>query len=245
MKLKFSANEEGIHAFALKKKFSLTFPKKIWKAYLDKAFLLDNYSHLSTVCLPLIAKKKRIEYNTSLPLFKDKFKDVVLGDIPCSTHDYKRSTKKTIQEFKNIKYKFADDVIKVPFTKINSEDRAVVLLSCGKDSLLTLGVAKEVDLNPIGLYVNDTVSPSENKTKKLFIKKISKQETVTFIPFSPTPALSRSIPIPGNVNFLLLYSTKYHPDISGLPIWPWAGPGSGNFRIPPLKPREFHRHNQR
>ena len=179
MKLNFSVDENGIYAKA-KKSYSLLFPKKIWGSYLDKAFFLDNYALLSTICMPLVAGIKKIEYNTSLPLFREQFSKMILGDIPCSTEDYKKSTTKTIDQFKKTKYIFSDNFTKEPSTKIDSEERAVIPLSCGKDSLLTFGVAKEIGLNPVGIYINDTVSPSENKIKKLFIEKLAKQENFDY-----------------------------------------------------------------
>jgi len=179
MKLNFSVDENGIYAKA-KKSYSLLFPKKIWGSYLDKAFFLDNYALLSTICMPLVAGIKKIEYNTSLPLFKEQFSKMILGDIPCSTEYYEKSAAKTIEQFKKTEYIFSENIIKNPSMKIDSEKRAVIPLSCGKDSLLTLGVAKEIGLNPVGIYIDDTVSPSENAIKKDFIKKISNQEHIDY-----------------------------------------------------------------
>jgi 7-cyano-7-deazaguanine synthase in queuosine biosynthesis len=65
--------------------------------------------------------------------------------------------------------------MKIPSYNANVEERAILSLSCGKDSLLSLGVCDEIGLNPISIYINDTVSPPENKIKTKFVKKIAKE----------------------------------------------------------------------
>jgi len=214
MKVNFNCSKRGIVLEAKNKKFSMDFPERIWQTYRDKDFFLDNYALLSTICMPLIAGIKKVEYNTSLPLFKKQFSNMILGDIPCSTEDYARGTKETIEQFKKTKYIFSSNQAKMPnetlgnhrisgapktpenqgfsvsrksggfsrtrkfSSEINSDEKAIIPLSCGKDSLLTLGVAREIGLKPIGIYIDDTVSPSENKIKIEMLKQIEKNEKI-------------------------------------------------------------------
>jgi hypothetical protein len=49
----------------------------------------------------------------------------------------------------------------------------IVPLSCGKDSLLTLALCKDIGLDPVCVYINDTVSGTENEMKLLCLKKIA------------------------------------------------------------------------
>lgn len=173
--LQFKQHKTGISAGLRGKNYDLVYPGNIWQSYPTKDVLFDNLAHLLTVTMPLVAGAEEINYNTSEPLFKEEFKQVVLRDIPGAIDDYKTSAKKAIERFKKIKYKFKDKNIKKPNYDFDSEERALVSLSCGKDSLLTLGVCHEIGLNPICVYINDTVTPTENKTKLQTIQKIGKQ----------------------------------------------------------------------
>jgi len=181
MRVDFTSEKRGIALAAGNRKFSMVFPEKIWQNYRDKDFFLDNYALLSTIFMPLISGIKELKYNTQVPLFRGKFSELVLGDIPSSTEDYSREAGKTIEQFKKTRYFFAGNEIKTPISsgKINHDEKAIVPLSCGKDSLLTLGIAKEIGLKPIGIYIDDTVSPSENKIKLEMISNIVKNEKIS------------------------------------------------------------------
>lgn len=59
--------------------------------------------------------------------------------------------------------------------KIDDADNidTIISFSMGKDSLLSLAISKEINLKPLALYINDTVSPTENKIKIRTLRKIS------------------------------------------------------------------------
>jgi len=160
--------------------FRLEYPKHIWKKYSDKKFLTDNLSHLLTICTPMVSSIKELKYNISYPLFRNKFHKMVLNDIPSAVEDYKEDTKETIDKFLRIKYNFKDNKIKKPIFSEAAKEKAVIPISFGKDSLLSLGICREVGLKPSCFYVNDTVSPTENKVKIGIGKKISKELGVKF-----------------------------------------------------------------
>ena len=194
MKLVCKSHERGITltlSGRRKKKFSLVYPKDIWKRYPKrvKEILVDNLAHLLTINLPLIAGKTELEYNTSVPLFKSFFSTVVINSLPHAVEDYKAPTDQTIKRFLNVDYKFKDFNVKFfpyePIGKIDAElteqdERSIIPFSCGKDSMLSLAVCDELGLNPIPVYVNDTLCPKENKLKMKFGKKISKQFGLKF-----------------------------------------------------------------
>lgn len=183
MFLRFRKNPCGIDVEFNKKKYNLEYPENIWKGYPKPAkdFLVDNIAHLSTICSPLIAEKNNVRYNTSLPMFSSFFRDTVINSLPHATDDYNQSTTNFIRNFMNIDFQFKDANIKVPFYDAVNEEKALLPLSCGKDSLLSLAVCTEIGLKPTCVYINDTVSPTENKTKLKLLKKVAgefKVETV-------------------------------------------------------------------
>ena len=156
--------------------FRLTYPNDIWKSYPQgiKEILIDNLSHLLTIDTPLIAGQKSVSYNTSEPIFRETFRQMVLKSIPSAVESYDEDTNEIIRKFKEIVYMFDGPKKWFDFSQ-DIENRAITPLSFGKDSLLTLAVANEVGLRPRPVYINDTVSPIENKTKIQQIKLFSKE----------------------------------------------------------------------
>lgn len=157
------------------KKYRLKYPKKIWLSYPQKNILTDNLVHLMTINLPLVAGFKEIKYSTSLPLFSSQFFEMLLRDIPASVHDHDISAAEKIKEFMNINYQFRDYNVKLPSYNADYEERAIIPLSIGKDSLLTLGICNEIGLNPVSVYINDTISPAENRFKIKNSKALTKK----------------------------------------------------------------------
>jgi len=122
--------------------------------------------------MPLISEIDNLNYNTPKPLFEDEIKDIILHQIPGIADDYDLDTSQTIDRFKNINYQFTgqSNVDAVA----NAHEGAILLLSCGKDSLLTLGFARELDLDTTPIHVNDTTTPYENSVSLETVKKLKK-----------------------------------------------------------------------
>ena len=175
-KLTFSLRNNGIGIKFRNRFFSLSYPKKIWKNYpkKEKDFLFDNLAYLLTITFPLVSEFKTVQYNTSSPLFKPYFQQMVIRDIPSSTEDYPVSTAKTVKGFMNLEVNFKNYHIKNPLYQTRpAKNRLIIPLSFGKDSLLTLAVAREIGFEPIAVYINDTVSGLENSWKLDLVKKLS------------------------------------------------------------------------
>ncbi|MBW2966186.1 hypothetical protein KY342_03720, partial [Candidatus Woesearchaeota archaeon] len=174
MHLYFKGFEKGV---VVNNKFKLRYPSQIWKAYpkKEKAFFIDNLAYSNTVCTPLVSGVGKINYNTSKPFVKNYINESVLRDIPSAVEDYPVHTSEMIKRFRKVKYGFKDNRIKKPIFSGETYEKAIVPFSCGKDSLLTLAVCDEIGLEPIAVYFNDTVSPSENRIKINYLKKINKK----------------------------------------------------------------------
>jgi len=159
------------------KKVRLIYPAGIWKNYSEKEklFFIDNLAYSNTLCTPLVSGDKKIKYNISRPFIKRYIDESVLNDIPSAVEDYEISTHEMIKKFNGIKYSFKDNNIKKPIFSAETIKKAVIPFSCGKDSLLTLAVSSEIGLNPVAVYFNDTISPSENKLKINYLKNINKK----------------------------------------------------------------------
>jgi len=174
MNINFKIIKQGVKVRFDYKNFYLKYPKKIWEFYPYKDILLDNLAYVSSVNLPLISGINELRYNTGKPIIKKLVNRIILGNIPNAVEDYNENTLETIKKFLKIKYEFSFEH-KDPCFEKNLSEGCIIPFSCGKDSLLTLGVCNEIGLNPIPVYINDTVSPTENKIKLRHNKKISKE----------------------------------------------------------------------
>ncbi len=174
MDIDFSVLKSGVKVRFNKKTFNLKIPKKIWSIYPYKEELLDNLAYVSSVNIPVIARKNELIYNTCKPIIKKLVNKIILGNVPNAVEDYRDNTSKTIKRFHNIKYIFNGES-KIPSFQESLSEGCIVPLSCGKDSLLTLGICNEIGLKPVCVYVNDTVSSTENNLKLNYNKAISKE----------------------------------------------------------------------
>jgi len=160
------------------KKYNLIFPKNTWSTLPSQLtdFFTQEFSFISTATMPLISEINKLRYNTPQPIFENNIKEIILHQIPGIADDYDLDTQHTIHRFRNIRYSFIGPSIKDAFA--NAHDGAILLLSCGKDSLLSLGFAQELDLETTPIYINDTTTPYENRISIETIKKISKKHHI-------------------------------------------------------------------
>jgi len=177
MELNCTENKNGLILEFENKKFSLDYPENVWSSYPEesKKVLIDNLVHLLTINFPIVAGIKRLKYNTSDPLFRRFFHNLVINSLPHAVEDYNIATEDIINQFLNIKYEFEDSKVKTYSHNFDVEEKALLSLSFGKDSLLSLAVCNEIGLEPISVYIDDTVSPSENKIKRKSVKKMSEE----------------------------------------------------------------------
>lgn len=182
MELNFGFFQKGVELKSENRNFRLEYPQKVWEhlSIAEKESFLDNIAYLSTVCMPLVSGANKAEYSTSKPFFRNEFDKSVLEDIPSAVDEYKQNAKEMLEKFRKTRYVFAKGKAKIPVFNARTNERAVIPFSCGKDSLLTLAVCDEIGLDPVPVYINDTVSPSENRLKLKFIKKIAKQKRLGF-----------------------------------------------------------------
>lgn len=179
MNIVSSPIKNGLRINFSDKDFELIYPKDIWKTYPShvKDVLVDNLTHLLTINMPLVSGLRSIRYNTAKPFFQESFRDMVLRSIPSCVESYENeNTDEIIKKFKETVYIF-DGPQKAPDFSQDIEDRVITPLSFGKDSLMTLAVASELGLKPQPVYINDTVSPIENKTKLTQARSFEKEFT--------------------------------------------------------------------
>lgn len=182
MHLNFTASNSGITLKTGKGSFSLEYPRSVWRNLSDaeKEFLCDNISYLNTACMPLVSGAKKVSYSTQKPFFKGQIDASIMKDMPSAVEEYREKSEDLLKKFNGTDTRFAQGKAKKPAFAMNTGERAIVPFSCGKDSLLTLAACSELGLNPVPVYVNDTVSPSENRLKIGIIRKIARKKKLVF-----------------------------------------------------------------
>ena len=153
-----------------RRRYPLEWPAGIWKK-LPARFrevLADNLAHLLTLDTPLVAHAEGVRLNRPRPCFWSEYRTAALGGIPAAVESYPRErTSATLARFRALRYEFDRDLPRMPSARVwPTRPRVVVLFSSGKDSLATLGLAREMGLDPVAVYVDDTVSPGENRLKR-------------------------------------------------------------------------------
>ncbi|MDP2749941.1 MAG: hypothetical protein Q8O89_03865 [Nanoarchaeota archaeon] len=135
--------------------------------------ILDNLVCLFTMPWalnnPLIYKNK--------PFFYQSIEKGVLNDIPRIAEEVDGDTKSLIDAFKSMKIRFGNDAKKISLKEQPDENSIMMGMSFGKDSLLSFGLAEELNLNNNLIFFNDTeeLDANEYKHKILLIKDFTKK----------------------------------------------------------------------
>lgn len=171
--------KHGLAVHFKNRTYDLIFPKNIWNMFPTnlKNFFIQEFGFTSTASMPIISEIDNLTYNTPTPIFKNDVKEIILHQIPGIADDYDLDTQNTIDRFKNIQYSF--NGTSTMDVEADDNDGAILLLSGGKDSLLTLGFAQELDIPITPIHINDTTTPYENSVSLETVKKLEKQNNIT------------------------------------------------------------------
>lgn len=182
----------GVEIKIKRKKFKVTYPQKVWNKFpksLHKIFA-DSVSYISTWHLPLIDNIK-LAYHFSHPLIEPVFFRILLYSIPMTIFESSGElTSEIIKKFYNSNFqtKFKALNTSYPGKKIKKslQEKAILLFSFGKDSLLTYALLDELDVSTIPFFMKEPHSVYENIHKKKladkFYKKIGAE--IEFYPLS-------------------------------------------------------------
>jgi hypothetical protein len=160
--------------------FLLEFPEAVWKQYPQslKKIFADHYAFFKCLHLPqLLRNGAKIEFATSDPLFRDKIFDCFLKTVPFAADMDGVSTQERMRSFLRMEFQFSDYDQKIPDYRHKLEEKAVLSMSFGKDSLLTFALAKELGLNPVAVMNVEDDAPLEaaykNKLAERFAEEFS------------------------------------------------------------------------
>jgi len=182
MNLSIKQNDNGFIINFNREKLAVNYPTAIWNNFPDekKNFFMDNYLFLKSLHFPLVLKVNKIKLNTAPPLLKSFFMTMQFMDIPNISDMDGMKLDNLFKKFFNSTFKFNNDEIKYPNSNFGlNENSSVLSSSFGKDSLLSLALAKEMKLEIHPVWIEEKGAPLENCYKRKLIKKFKEEFDVT------------------------------------------------------------------
>ncbi|MCX6743921.1 MAG: hypothetical protein NTX82_00130 [Candidatus Parcubacteria bacterium] len=180
LKISYQADSDGFKIFVNGQgQYSVIYPGKIWRPFLKKNILTENFIYSRTGPLG-VATEKKLSYGMGIPSLKKIADFGIIGDLPHVGFVNKKNVSGLVNLYKNRKIKFAktNQANKIVPQKQTSDNKAILALSFGKDSLLTYGLAKELGIKYQLVYVNEMEGEYsiENEHKRKIIKAFIKNE---------------------------------------------------------------------
>ncbi len=139
----------------LQKNFKIEYPRAVWESISKetKKTIAENIIYLKTSPYSLFLEEE-IHYNFSVPYMRRLADKGMELDIPRIAEEDNISSKELIEKFKKRKIRFKYNYTK-KIKNISTEGSSIVSISFGKDSLLSYAIAKELNLNPKLVLVQD------------------------------------------------------------------------------------------
>jgi hypothetical protein len=182
MNLSIEQNNNGVIINFNREKLSVNYPTNIWNNLPDetKDFFMDNYLFLKSLHFPLILNVNKIKLNTAPPLLKSFFMAMQFMDIPNISDIDGIKLDDLFKKFFNSTFKFNNGEIKYPNSNfVLNENSSVLSSSFGKDSLLSLALTREINLDNHPVWIEEKGAPLENSYKRKLIKKFKEEFDIT------------------------------------------------------------------
>ncbi|MFH1848896.1 MAG: hypothetical protein ABH879_01790 [archaeon] len=173
MKIHCIAVDNGIELSVNERKYNVEFPSEIWKDFpagLKKSYVAS-YAFLKSLHLPQMLNENTIEFNTMYPMFKNSIQHCLLNSVAFTSDVDGASSGERIRNFINLQMSFGGFETSYPSYENGLDERAVLSISFGKDSLLTYALAEELNLEPELFMSLDNDLPVENRYKTGIVRR--------------------------------------------------------------------------
>lgn len=184
--------KNGVEIKINNKKYLISYPSEIWEKFpksLHRLFA-DCLAYIATWHLSLTEKKK-IVYHFSHPLIEPTFFKMILYSLPMTVFEHNNlKTSEIIKDFYNYSFltQFKALNYPVPGKKLKKrlKEKALILFSFGKESLLTYGLLREIGVETILFFIKEPLNTFENRHKKKLAEKFYKifKQKIEFYPLS-------------------------------------------------------------
>lgn len=157
--------------------FDVIYPKRVWRRYPSplKKLLIDNVAYSQTFHLPLILPRYgTLDYEMPNPITQSLFYKGMVQDIPSSAFMTTHKTTELLRRFMEIRHKFEvrrPRIANVAFPK--PRRAATIPFTFGKDSLLTYGLCRELNIPSQLIFVYEPTIDSA--TEGMHKMKLAKQ----------------------------------------------------------------------
>lgn len=154
----------GIRVLVSGNPFEINYPKKVWQKYPSplKKVLADNVTFSQTFHLPLVLPQYgTLEYQMPNPITQALFFKGMAQDLPSTAFMNGMKTVDLLRKLFDIKYKFEirrPRIANVAFPK--PRRAATIPFTFGKDSLLTYGLCKELNIASQLIFVYEPTADS-------------------------------------------------------------------------------------
>ena len=184
----------GVEIRIKRKKYKITYNQSVWSKFpksLHKVFA-DSLSYIATWHLPLI-NGASVAYHFPHPPIEPVFFKILLYSIPMTVFENLEKNILTsdllknlynanfLTQYKSLNYSYSGKKAKQFF-----KERAILLFSFGKDSLLTYGLLEELGIKIIPVFMKEPQSGFENAHKRKLANKFYDKigEEIIFFPLS-------------------------------------------------------------
>lgn len=185
--------KSGVELKVKKKKYKISYPQRVWRKFpksLHKVFA-DNLSYIATWHLPLMEKDSHLIYHFPHPLIEPTIFKILTYSIPMAVFEYQNVvTSALLKDFYNYNFKTQFKALSYNYSgkKIKKilRDKAILLFSFGKDSLLTYGLLEELGVTVVPFFMKEPQSTYENAHKRKLANRFNEKigEEIDFFPLS-------------------------------------------------------------
>jgi len=182
----------GVEIKVKKKKYQLSYPHRIWKKFpksLHRVFA-DSLSYLATWHLPLVDNTYPV-YHFSHPIIEPIIFKILLYSMPPNVFEFKGvKTSELVKNFYNYNFKTQFKALNYNFSgkkiKKSLKEKAILLFSFGKDSLLTYALLDELGVRIVPFFMKEPQCAYENAHKRKLADKFYEKigEEIDFFPLS-------------------------------------------------------------
>ncbi|MEK6938948.1 MAG: hypothetical protein AABX04_07965 [Nanoarchaeota archaeon] len=167
---------------SVNRRLEVEFPEGVWENFPDKLkeIWTHNLVYLATVELTLMFKAKEIRYNTPFPLLKPFFDELFMKSFTYSGDVDSEQSFRYHQQLLNLNFSFSENAPSYQTIAPKVEESSINTLTFGKESLLSLGLAREIGLNPVPITVIDNDLDVEFRGEK--IKSFTNKHLWNLIP---------------------------------------------------------------
>lgn len=182
----------GVEIKIKRKTFRVVYPASVWNKFprsLHRVFA-DSLTYIATWHFTL-SESEPVVYHFSHPPIEPVFFKLLMYSIPMTVFENKtEETTKIIKNFYNSTYQIQFKGLNYPFSgkkvKRILKEKAILLFSFGKDSLLTYGLLDELGVAAILIFMREPQSAFENAHKRKLAERFYKKfsEEIIFFPVS-------------------------------------------------------------